>query len=91
MLQIQIHVVLPPPPLGVEYTSELLDKIAERWLRFEPIPKAAKVRVMEWRTGTGPWKEARTPAALRRAREDFQAISQTGPFEYTTIGVSSMG
>jgi len=87
MLQIQVHIKLPKPGLGVEYSRDLLDEIAERWLKSERLPRRVKVTAISWRTGTGRWKAENHPHAMLRVREDFRNIAEAGPFEFTGSAV----
>jgi len=84
MLQIQIHVKMPKPGPGVRYSSQLLDEIAERWLKGKALPRRIQVTMLEWRWGRGEWRAATTAGAMRSARDDFRFITQSGPFEFTT-------
>jgi hypothetical protein len=89
MLQIQVHVRLPKPIQGITYTRELLDALAERWLKNEPLPKRVTVTALEWRWGDGKYKIERNPQRLKRVREDFRFITEAGPFRFT--GFQTLG
>ncbi len=90
MLQIQVHIEMPLLALG-RYSGELLDEIAEAWLRGKKIPKPIKVYSIEWRTPPGPWREARDPARMNQVRKDFQAIVETDGFEFSGSAISPLG
>lgn len=88
MLQIQVHIKLPKPGPGIEYSRDLLNEIAERWLKSEPIPKRIKVTAISWRSGAvGRWKSENNPHAMLRVRVDFRNITEAGPFEFTGSAV----
>ena len=89
MLEIQVHVKLPKL-IGAEYSRKFLDTVSEMWLRGEPLPKGISIQALSWRSRErGPWSEARSPAAINRAREDFRAITEVGLFEFTASGKSA--
>ena len=89
MLQIQVHIELPKPAAGVEYTRALLDDIAQQWLLGKKLPANIKVRALEWRTGpNGKWKEERDPRRMKNVREDFRFIAQIG---FSSTGVQTVG
>ena len=88
MLQIQIHIQIPKPAGGVEYSKALMDEIAETWLKNKKLPKNIKVIALEWRSGTGDWKEARDPKQMNRVRDDFRQITVAG---FTFTGIQALG
>jgi hypothetical protein len=83
MLQIQVHIKLPKPVAGIEYTRALLDEIANRWINYEKIPNGVKVTALSWRTKRSQdfTKEAR-PAKIESARAAF---SQVGGFVASSV------
>jgi hypothetical protein len=89
MLQIQVHIQIPKPAAGVEYSKALMDEIAETWLKGGRLPKQIRVTALEWRSDSkGQWKEVRDPANMQRVRKDFSAITTAG-FMFT--GVQALG
>lgn len=78
MLQVQVHIKLPKPGPGVEYSRALLDEIAERWLKREKLPKNIQVTAISW-NGSEPV----TGGAMEDARFRFGFIAENGPFEFT--------
>lgn len=87
MLQIQIHIKLPKPGPGVEYTREFLDGIAEAWLAYKKLPSRVKVSALSWKTREGAaWTREARPGKIETARESFSKIKG---FRFT--GTSALG
>jgi len=92
MLQVQIHIKMPKPAPGIEYSGELLDALAERWLKRESLPRGVSVSMIEWRTDSGVWKGEKDPARMNRVRHDFRFITFEGfRFTGTRAAVSPVG
>ena len=89
--KIEIHIRMPKPGLGISYSGQLLDEIAEKWLRGERLPNRIVITALLWRWNNGPWKEARTPVELRKARDDFRFITYSGCRFTTAETVSPLG
>lgn len=87
MLQIQIHIKLPKPLLGVEYTREFLDELAQMWLDCKKLPPRVKVSALSWKSReSAPWYKEARPGKIETARESFSKIKG---FRFT--GVSALG
>ena len=78
MLQVQVHIKLPKPAPGVEYSRKLLDEIAERWFLEQPLPARVKVMAVSWNGGRPV-----TGKKMELARFQFSIVAKNGPFRFT--------
>lgn len=75
MLQIQVHIKLPKPLPGVEYTRAFLDELAEMWLAYKPLPPRVKVYALSWKSREeAPWFKETRAGKIESARESFSKI-----------------
>lgn len=81
MLQVQVHITMPKPALGIVYSKGLLDELAGRWMRGKRLPNGVKVSAIEWRNGAKPWVKEVRPAQMKSARINFWAV----PFRFSSV------
>lgn len=93
LLQVQVHIKMPTPGPGIEYSGELLDALAERWLKRQSLPRGVSVSMIEWRSKkSGAWRGETDPARMNRVRYDFRFIAYEGfTFTGTRAAVSPLG
>jgi len=74
VLRVQVHVQVPKPRPGVEYTAAFLDDVIARWWEGEKLPARIVVKSIAWTRGAGAKREVTDPRAIKQARENFSRI-----------------